>query len=182
MAENDESTSRSRPRRLLTGIGGRTMSLTVKPLSSAASGAVQVSIEFERAALERVLDSHQLEQLVSSALNSERVHEAALRLFESEAAKRLVAGFFDSGLFDEFAARLLESDALWEMIDRIADSPAVTAAISQQGLGFADQVGEEVRVRSRTADDWLERTARRLTRRRERALGLGGEDPNPATP
>ena len=93
------------------------MSLTVKPLSSAAAGAVQASIELERAALERVLDSPQFEQLVSSAVNSERVHEAALRLFESDAAKRLVAGFFDSGLFDEFAARLLESDALWDLVD-----------------------------------------------------------------
>jgi hypothetical protein len=181
MAETNESTSRSRPRRLLTGVAGRAASLTVKPLSSAAAGAVQASIELERAALERVLDSPQFEQLVSSAVNSERVHEAALRLFESDAAKRLIAGFFDSGLFDEFAARLLESDALWEMIDRIADSPAVTAAISQQGLGFADQMGEEVRVRSRSADDWLERTARRLTRLRERALPPGGEDPSPAT-
>ena len=60
-------------------------------------------------------------------------------------AKRLVDSFFDSGLLDRFFDRLLESDALWHAIDEIAGSPAVTAAISQQGLGFADQVGDEVR-------------------------------------
>jgi hypothetical protein len=56
------------------------------------------------------------------------------------------------------------------MIDEIAGSPAVTAAISQQGLGFADQVTDEVRTRSRKADDWLERAARRLAHRPPRVL------------
>jgi hypothetical protein len=46
----------------------------------------------------------------------------------------------------------------------------VTAAISQQGLGFADEVGDEVRERSRKADDWVERTARRLIHRPLRPL------------
>ena len=60
---------------------------------------------------------------------------------------------------------MLTSEAIWNLIDEIAASPAVTAAISQQGLGFAGQMGDEVRERSRKADDWAERTARRLIHR-----------------
>jgi hypothetical protein len=75
-------------------------------------------------------------------------------------------------LIDRFLERLLASDSLWTMIDEIAGSPAVTAAISQQGLGFADQVGDEVRARSRKADDWMERAARRLIGRQPKALPI----------
>ncbi|HUO69728.1 MAG TPA: hypothetical protein VMU39_03045 [Solirubrobacteraceae bacterium] len=57
----------------------------------------------------------------------------------------------------------------------------MTAAITQQSLGFADQVGDEMRVRSRTADVWLERLAQRLTRRGAAALPAA-EEPKPATP
>jgi hypothetical protein len=44
-------------------------------------------------------------------------------------------------------------------------SPAVTAAITQQSVGFADQVAGELGERSRQADARLERIARRLLRR-----------------
>jgi hypothetical protein len=64
------------------------------------------------------------------------------------------------------------------MIDEIAASPAVTAAISQQGLSFADQVGDQMRDRSRKADDWVERAARRLVHRQPR---VGPPEPNPGT-
>ena len=68
------------------------------------------------------------------------------------------------------AQRLGESEALWGLIDEIAQSPAVLAAVSQQGRRFADQVGDEMRTRSRRADDWLERAARRLAHRQQDAL------------
>jgi hypothetical protein len=68
----------------------------------------------------------------------------------------------------------LASPALWRLVDEIAASPAVTAAITQQSLGFADQVEEQVRMRSRGADDWLEQKVRRLTRRRQRTENASG--------
>jgi hypothetical protein len=74
----------------------------------------------------------------------------------------LIDTFFDSGLFDRLADRLLASDGLWRLVDEIAASPTVRAAVSQQGLGFADQVGEAVRARSRKGDRRLERAADRL--------------------
>ena len=86
-------------------------------------------------------------------------------MLESDGAKRLIDTFFDSGLFDQFIERLLASDGLWHLVDEVAASPAVTAAISHQGLGFADQVGNEARARSRRTDVRLERIAHRLTHR-----------------
>src|SRR5450755_2220360 len=86
-------------------------------------------------------------------------------VLESAAAERLVRGVMESRLIDAVLAELLESDGLWVMIEEIAQSPAVTNAISQQGVGFANQMAGVVRDRSRTADDRLERLARRFTRR-----------------
>jgi hypothetical protein len=80
-----------------------------------------------------------------------------------------VARAIDSRLVDEAVARLLESEDLWVVVEEIAQSPAVTDAITQQSMGFADQVADGVRTRSRSADAWLERAARRALRRRPAA-------------
>jgi hypothetical protein len=60
---------------------------------------------------------------------------------------------------------LLASDGLWRLVGVVAASPAVRAAVSQQGLGFADQVGDVVRARSRKGDRRLGGAAHRLMRR-----------------
>jgi hypothetical protein len=110
----------------------------------------------ERAAA-RVLDGPELERVVIAAL-------------ESPAMERLAGRAIDSRLVDETVARLLESEDLWVVVEEIAQSPAVTDAITRQSMGFADQVADGVRARSRNADAWLERAARRALRRREAAL------------
>jgi hypothetical protein len=84
---------------------------------------------------------------------------------DSSAMERLVARAMDSRLVDETVARLLESEDLWLLVEEIAQSPAVTDAITQQSLGFADQVADNFRERSRSADAWLERAAHRALRR-----------------
>jgi hypothetical protein len=149
MPEEPTQNARSRAFRPLGGIGGRAAAATLRPFTDAA--AVE------------------LEALLSTALESEHVQRGLRGAFESDGGRQLVADFFESGLFDEFVDRLLASPSLWRLVDEVADSPAVTAAISQQGLGFADQVGEEVRRRTRRADDWLERLAHRLIRRRDQS-------------
>jgi hypothetical protein len=68
--------------------------------------------------------------------------------------------------FDYVVQAILESDDLWLIVDEIASSPAVTTAIAQQSVSFADQVAGGVRSRSRNADAWLEGRARRAFRRR----------------
>jgi hypothetical protein len=148
MSEEPKHNARSRAFRPLGGIGGRAAAATFRPFTDAA--AVE------------------LEALLATALENEHVQRGLRSAFESDGGRQLVADFFDSGLFDEFVDRLLASAALWRLVDEVADSPAVTAAITQQGLGFADQVGGEVRRRARRADDLLERMAHRIVPRRFR--------------
>ncbi|MBV8952887.1 MAG: hypothetical protein JO179_02045 [Solirubrobacterales bacterium] len=144
-----------------TLVGGRAVAVTLRPLSGVLGAAAGAGRGLERRAVERILDNGDIERLLAS----DHVQALVEQALESDGAKRLIDTFFDSGVFDRLVERLLTSDALWYLVDEIAASPAVTAAISQQGLGFADQVGEEVRTRSRSADDWLERAARRLIHR-----------------
>jgi hypothetical protein len=111
----------------------------------------------------RILEGPELERVVARAL-------------DSAATERLVARVIESRAVDEAVARLLESDDLWLLVDQIARSPAVTEAIGQQGVSFADQVAGSVRGRSRAADDRVERVARRFLRR-PRAPAAGPEVP-----
>ena len=124
----------------------------------------------ESGGADALVNSPALWTLIDTAIASygaERmIHSSALwtlidKALESENAEALVAKLFDSGLADQFVDRLLTSKAVWRLVDEIAASPAVTAAVTQQGLGFADQVGGELRARARRADDWILHKARR---------------------
>lgn len=156
--------------RSFTSIGGRAAASTLRPVTEMLGAAAGAGITLQRRAVDRVLESDELEHVITTAINSTHVQAALQNALAGDAARRLLDGLFDSGLLDRFFERLLASPSLWHMIDEIAASPAVTAAISQQGLGLADQVGEEVREQSRKADDWVERAARRLIHRPPRVL------------
>ena len=199
MADGERTNSRLGPLGSIVGFGGRAASVTVRPVAGAAAStmrpvanaaaftlrpvtaaagaAVQAGRGLERRAVDRVLESPEIERLPTAALDSPWTQTAIRNALESDGAKQLVATFFESGLLDEVLDRLAKSDALWRMVDEIAASPAVRAAIAQGGLGFADQVGEIARTRSRSADDWLERGVRRLTLRRPKP---GAPDAEPA--
>ena len=158
----------------LTSIGGRAASVTMKPVTGAAGAAAEAGMGLHRRAIDRLLDSGELEQLLASP----RLQALVEQVLESDGAKTLVDSFFASGLFDRLVDGLLASDGLWHLVDVVAASPAVTAAVSEQGLGFADQVGAQVRRRSRKADDSLERVARRVVHpRRQEAGGAGPPQP-----
>ncbi len=158
------------PLRPLVGFGTRAAAATLRPIVGVAGAAAGAGLSLERRAVNRVLESDELERVVVVAINSEHIQAALKQALASDGASELVDSLFDSGLIDHLFERLLASDSLWHLIDEIAGSPAVTAAISQQGLGFADQVGDQVRERSRKADDWMERAARRLIGRQPRVL------------
>ncbi len=157
----------------LASAGGRAAAIGLKPLTGAVGAAAEAGINLERRAFDRFIDSGELERLLAS----DRLQTAIEHVLTSDGANRLIDAFFDSGLFDRFVDRLLASDGLWRLVDEIAGSPSVRAAISQQGLGFADQVGGEVRARSRKADDWLERVAHRLSRRKEQVQAARDSQP-----
>jgi hypothetical protein len=158
---NHRRNSRSRTLRPLAGLGGRAASATLRPLTGAVGVVAEAGISLEQHAVDRLLASGELERL----LDSTRLQAVVAQLIRSDGATQLIDMFFESGLFDRVVDRLLVSDGLWRLIDEVASSPAVMAAVSQQGLGFADQLGDVVRERSRKGDRRLERAADRLMRR-----------------
>ena len=141
------------------------------PLGDVAARAAVGSGLIERIAGE-MLEAGVAEHVADRVLAGPELDRLVTRVLEDQATERLVAQVLDSRLLDESVKRVLVSEELWLVVDEIARSPAVTSAISQQGMGFADQVVEEVGVRSRRADAWLERAARRMLNR----------TPSPATP
>ena len=169
------------PLRAVAAQGTRVASTALRPLQGAAGAVVDLGFELERRAVDRVLDSDELERVIVAAVASPRVQAAMQSALSSPATQSLVDSVLDSPMFDrlmnQLVDRLLAGDAVWRMIDEVAASPAVRAAVSQQGLGFADQVGSEVRRRSSRADDWLERAAQGLARRRPASAP---QSPDPA--
>jgi hypothetical protein len=165
------ASSKPHPFEPLVGFGSRTAASALRP----ASGAVHAAIGLERRVVERVLDTGELERIALAALNDTRVQAAIRSVLASDGAAQTVDSLFASGLIDRVIDRLLASDALWRLVDEVAQSPSVIAAVSQQGLGFADQIGRAARERSRKADDRVERTVGRLRRHQHTvdAAGLG---------
>jgi hypothetical protein len=109
----------------------------------------------------RVAQNGELERLLDGA----RLQELADRMFRSRLATDVVDAFFDGPLFGRFVDELLAGEALWMLVDRVAASPAVTAAVSQQGLSFAEVLTDQLRSRSRWADDLVDQVVARLLRR-----------------
>jgi hypothetical protein len=112
--------------------------------------------------LERLVDqlAPELERIVEQALEKPGVERLLTEIVESRAVREAVARVADDAVL-----RLRTSEAMWTLVDDIAASPVVTEAITQQGHGFADQVSDQIRERSRSADARLERAAWRLFRR-----------------
>src|SRR4051794_493474 len=124
-------------------------SLLDGPLVDAAAEAAGRHAVVERIA-GQVLDSPDFERVVVSAL-------------ESQGVERLMVGVLESRVLDELVQRLLDSEDLWRLVDGIVRSPVVTTAVAGASSGLADEVAGEVRHRSRGADAWIERVARRMT-------------------
>jgi hypothetical protein len=115
--------------------------------------------------VDRLLAEGIVEHTVARALDGPELERVVGTVLESPAIERLIGQAIESRLADQAVARLLDSEELWLLVEEIAESPAVTDAITQQGFGFADEVAGGMRARSRNADAWLERTARRALRR-----------------
>ena len=139
------------------------MSVGETAVRPAANFAGRTAARGTRAAVNAALDSG----LIDEALASPTFDRLTQRVLDNPSMERLVVRVIDSRLVDAAVARLLEGEDLWLVVDEVARSPAVTDAISHQGIGFAEQVAGAVRERSVRADDRIERAARRLLRRQE---------------
>jgi hypothetical protein len=129
------------------------------------------------AALNSPLAQEAVGRILASPLTDDVWERIVGGVLESPDAERVLARVIDSRMVESVMLQLLESDGLWILVEEIAQSPAVTAAISQQGVGFANQMAGVMRDRSRTADDRLERLVRRLARRRPRVVSPASDEP-----
>lgn len=138
-------------------------------------------------AVDRVLASHWAERTVVQVVDGAQTQRTLEQVLESPALERAVTQVLESRVVDEAIMRVIdrtlkrlpENPALWALIDEIAGSPAVREAISTQSAGMAAEVAEDVRERSRRADDQLEGAARRILRWRR--SGGAGPVPEPGT-
>ena len=148
----------------LFGLIGRVASFGVRSTGDAieaviGSDAVEESIN-------RLLSSPAIERLIQTALSGPLVDALSRELVRQRVVERITTTLIEAGVFEPIVDAFLERPELWVLVDEIAQSPSVSDAIRQQSFGFADQVGDEVRGRSRSADDILARAARRLVGRR----------------
>jgi hypothetical protein len=130
--------------------------------------------------LERVEATGLAQRVADRLLEDGIVEQIAERAIAGPEVSRVVASVIQSELLDESVAWLLETQALWILVDEIARSPSVTDAIAQQGSGFVEQVAESARGRSRDADAWVQRVARRVGRRRTK--GVAGDNSDLSLP
>jgi hypothetical protein len=106
------------------------------------------------------------ERLAPVVLDSPELEQAVTRALDSPGLERLVLRIADSQLVDALTDRVLASPELHRIVGKIAESEEVRAALSEQSRGMAEDVGDQLRARSVSADDAAERAVRRLLKRR----------------
>lgn len=155
---------------------------TRRMLAGPARWTVLSGLDLTLAALDSALTSalaHEAGERIRASGLADTLEPLIGRAADSAEAERLVGRVIDSRVISAVVQRLLETDALWLAVDEIAQSPAVTEAISRQGVSFADQLAGVVRQRSGNADDRLERLARRLAHRPPRVVPPPAPGPEP---
>jgi hypothetical protein len=162
------------------GIDRRAREMLAGPGRQLALSALDATLAGVDGAVRSPFAQDALDRVLGSALADDLLDRLVARAADSPEAERAARRVIDSRLFDAVLRQLLESEGLWLLVDEIAGSPAVTNAISQQSVGFANQMAGVVRDRSRTADDRLERLARRFTRRAARSDAPAVEAPGAA--
>lgn len=161
----------------LAGVGRRA---AAAPARWAVLTALDASLSVLDDVLASPLTKEVVDRILASPVSEDVVERLIGRAVDSPEAERLVGRLIDSRLVEAAMLELLENEGLWILVEEIAQSPAVTAAIGQQGMGFANQMAGVVRQRSLSADDRLERFARRLARRVPRTAAPEGGEPAPA--
>jgi hypothetical protein len=133
--------------------------------------ALDAALSALDAALTSPLAQEAGERIRASPLAADVMEPLLRRVTASPEAERLIREVVSSRVIAGLLEELPDNDALWTLVDAIAQSPAVTEAISHQGFSFADQMAGVMRKRSQNADDHVERLARRLARRQPRDVG-----------
>jgi hypothetical protein len=145
--------------RSVSGTAQSAASATVRPLGGLTLRAFSLGVGLASRAAAAVL---------RSAGENEFAQRQIEQALNSKSATTIAGIAARSAAFEELLKHLPSNEGLWSLIDTVAASPAVRAAVARQGYGLADEVGVEVRGRARSADDYLERVARSVTRGRSK--------------
>lgn len=133
---------------------------------TAATIDVGVALEQRARATLRARGEQLALEALDALLTSDAIDLVLERIEAAGVAQHVAQRILEDGIAEQVVTLLLESEELWVLVDEIARSPSVTEAITHQSAGFVDQVTDTVRDRSREADAWVERAARRLRGRR----------------
>ena len=156
----------------------RRPSLAARVLGGGARGAEAVARVtgvddvVERAveeAIVRALESEAVERAVVRVAEGPALEETVRRVLASPAVERAIIEALDSKLVDRVWDHVLQSDETQKLIERIADAPEVRQAVAAQGIGLVDDLGRQVRRVAGHFDNALERVARLILRRPQRA-------------
>jgi hypothetical protein len=143
---------------------GRDSRLRVRSRLEATSGELLAAPYVD--ALARSLAEHRvLERVARPVLAAPDVEAAFATALEQERTRRIIEQALDSRLASEVADHLLRSPELDRVIEQIAASPAVRAALTQQTTSLVAEVAAGLRRRAERLDDSTERTVRRWLRR-----------------
>ncbi len=135
-----------------------------QPVAAAVRGGMSTApgqaARAEASALIESLDAAGREDLARA--------QAELNAALDRATDRFITDLLASQRAKLAIERLLESDELWNLVDRIANSPEVLNAVANASVGLTGVVADEARKRTVTADEFAERVARRVLRRAPR--------------
>jgi hypothetical protein len=118
----------------------------------------------ERVAVQ-ILAIADLDRVIGAVLDHELTERAVDRALESPGLERLVTRVLDSRLVDELTEQVLRSPEMGRIVEYIATNPQVVEAVTHQTQTLADEMVSDVRRRTHTVDDVVERTVRGWLRR-----------------
>jgi uncharacterized RDD family membrane protein YckC len=162
MGDNEPSSEPSLPSRLLGG-GARGARRVAR-----ATGIEETAEALAEEAIVRAIESRAAERALSRVLQGPALEEAVEHALKSPAVERALYSALESEMTERVWARLLTSDEAQKLVERVAEAPAVRAAIAAQGVGFLNDLGRAVARGTHRLDDAAENFARRLLRRPSR--------------
>src|SRR5204862_2424147 len=101
------------------------------PARWAVLTTVDVMLSGLDSALASPLTKEAVDRILASPVSQDVLEAVTARALDSPEAERLVGRLIDSRLVEKAMLDLLENQGLWLLVEEIAQSPAVTAAIGQ---------------------------------------------------
>ena len=126
--------------------------------------------------LAHVVDQPAVDRLIERALASAAFEQHVSTVLDQPGLERVLERALASRFAERATDQLLASDELRRVVAHVSRSEEVRAALHSQTAGFVDDVGDQLRDRTATADDRVEGVARRLLRRKARSAPLASFD------